>query len=229
MNTVQDRSAATLELDVQQLLRRVIRVQEDERARIARDLHDQVGQDVTALRLLLERQQAECCVNSRIVIEKALALVREIDDDIDSLARVLRPVAVSDLGLAGSLQQLARQWASTAHIDADCHCDIAESPLSPDAEVTVYRVAQEALHNVLKHAHATRVSIIGEVSGGSMVLVVEDNGVGFDVSKQCDAVDGMGLSGMRERAALVGGTLHVASVSGKGTTVSLRIPTAAAA
>lgn len=217
-----------LAADAQRRLQIVAAVQDEERARIARDLHDQLGQEVTALRLVLEQHQAECRVNSQTAIVKALRLVSEIDAEIDSLAWGLRPGVVDNLGLAASLRQLVGRWVDTARVDAECQCDLEGGPLSEDAELTVYRVAQEALHNVLKHAHATRVSVISELRDGYVMLIVQDDGVGFDLSDECDAADGMGLRGMRERAGLVGGTLQVESVRGRGTTVSLQIPIVAA-
>jgi two-component system, chemotaxis family, sensor kinase Cph1 len=212
--------------DVQQLLRRLIAAQDDERTRLARELHDQLGQQLTALRLVLERHQAECRVDSRAAIDKALSLAREIDAEVDALAWQLRPGVVDDLGLAASLRQLVRRWAYYAPVGAECHCEIAPGQLSREAEVTVYRVAQEALHNVLKHAHATHVNVLAGIRSGSVALLVQDDGVGFDLSKGCDAAEGMGLRGMRERAALVGGTLEVGSAPGRGCMVSLRIPVA---
>jgi two-component system, chemotaxis family, sensor kinase Cph1 len=218
--------APDVQPDEQQLLRRVIAAQDDERARLARDLHDQLGQQLTALRLVLERHQAECRVDSRAAIDKALSLAREIDADVDALAWQLRPGVVDDLGLAASLRQLVRRWAYYAPVGADCHCEIAPGQLSREAEVAVYRVAQEALHNVLKHAHATHVNVLAGIRSGSVALLMQDDGVGFDLSKGCDAAEGMGLRGMRERAALVGGTLEVESAPGRGCMVSLRIPVA---
>lgn len=211
-------------IDGRELLRRVIAARDDERARLARDLHDRVGQQLTALRMVLERHQGHCRVNSPAALHDALTLLHQIDDEIDSLAWERWPRVVDEMDLAASLRQLVRRWANCAPVDAECHCDVAPGQLSREAEMTVYRVAQEALHNVMKHAHATHVDVITEVRGNSVMLIVQDDGVGFDPPADRETPCGMGLRVMRERAALAGGTLSVESTRGCGTTVSLQIP-----
>jgi two-component system sensor histidine kinase UhpB len=207
------------------MVRQIVAAREEERARIARDLHDQVGQQLTALRLMLEHHQAECRLNSQAAVSKALGLAREIDAEIDSLAWELRPNVVDELGLAASLHQLVERWAEYAAVDAECRCDIPRGRLPLESEVAAYRVTQEALHNVLKHARATHVMVIGEILRNSLVLLVHDDGIGFKPG-YTGAAAGMGLRGMRERAVLVGAALDVTSSPGRGTTVSLRIPIA---
>ena len=206
------------------LARRIVAAQEDERARIARDLHDQLGQQLTALRWMLERHRHECRAPSVDELDRALALARKIDSEVDFLAWELRPAALDDLGLIGAVPRFLEGWS--AHYGVAGHFKVrgVVPVLTRQTEVTIYRVAQEALTNVMKHAHATRVDVLIEARDGSVVLVVEDNGVGFDPADREVHARGIGLIGIHERAELIGGTAQVESTPGHGTTVYLRCP-----
>ena len=221
---VRDHEAAKLE--VTSLLRKLVTAQESERARIARDLHDQLGQQLTALRLALERHNARFHDESEDPdVGEALRLMQQIGRDIDFLAWELRPSALDELGLVAALPRFVREWSAHVGITAEMRFGGFESGQLPhDAEVAFYRVVQEALNNVAKHAHASRVDVVLASSDGQVVLVVEDDGIGFDASDRAVIVKGVGLPGMRERAALVGAALHVESAPGKGTSVYLRRP-----
>jgi two-component system, chemotaxis family, CheB/CheR fusion protein len=201
------------------LLRRLVSAQEDERHRIARDLHDHFGQQLTALRLALERIQKEQATGSgNEDVSRALGLTQQIGRDLDFLAWELRPAALDELGLAAALPRFVTEWSAHVGIPAEFRFGGFESGQLPrDAEVAFYRVAQEALNNISKHAHATRADVVLAASDGQVVLVIEDDGVGFELSHDSADGDGFGLAGMRERAALIGGTLHVESTPGKGT------------
>jgi len=161
-------------------------------------------------------------------LDHALALVREIDAELDFLAWELRPAALDDLGLAAALPRFVTQWSEHYGMTAEFRTlGLVAGKLSRDAELTFYRVAQEALNNVVKHAGASRVDVMLDSSDHSVVLIVEDDGVGFD-SADAQAVEkGFGLVGMRERAALIDATLQIESAPGKGTAVYLRcsVPT----
>jgi two-component system NarL family sensor kinase len=201
----------------------VIRAREEERARIAGELHDGLGQRITALRMVLERCQTECGDGRDGAIVRALDLVREIDREVDAVAQDLAPRVLDDLGLAAALRQLVQQWAECARVDAQFRCAVGPDRLLPEQQLVVYRVAQEALHNVQKHAAASFVHVLSEIRGRCLVLLVQDDGVGFE--PWCSgSTAGCGLRGMQERAALLGGVLHLESSSGHGTTVFLRIP-----
>jgi two-component system CheB/CheR fusion protein len=208
------------------LLRKIVTAQEDERTRIARDLHDQLGQQLTALRLTIERHRAVCGSGNVEDLDRALALARDIDSEIDFLAWELRPAALDDLGLVAALPRYVEQWSSHYGIAAHFQTTGEVHGLSPEAEVAFYRVAQEAMNNVAKHAHASRVDVLLEARDGSIVLVVEDDGVGFDAGDPAVDSRGIGLMGIRERAALIGGAAQVESTPGQGTTVFLRCPLA---
>ena len=207
------------------LLRKLVTAQEDQRARIARDLHDQLGQQLTALRLALERH-IERVGNEHAIdehLQRAVALTRDLDAEVDFLAWELRPAVLDDLGLAAALPRFLRQWSEHYGIGAEFRVAGFETgQLSRESEVTFYRIAQEALNNVAKHAHASRVDVILESRDGNVVLVIEDDGVGFDPANHDVTARGIGLIGMQERAALSGARLQVEATPGEGTTIFVR-------
>lgn len=197
-----------------------LRAQEEERARIARDLHDEVNQSLTGLLLRLEaaREAASPGLESELAETKALA--NQAMTELLSLARQLRPTALDDLGLAaaigGQVEQLGR-----GEIDADLAVEGDFSDLGDDAQLVVYRVAQEALSNAARHSGAGRVEVLlRRTEEGGVVLEVADDGRGFAFE---ESERGLGLAGMRERALLVGGELTIESRPGRGTTVRLSI------
>ena len=208
-----------------QLLRQLIRVQDDERRRIARDIHDHLGQQSTALRLQLEALKALCTPYEELCepIEQTERIAARLDSDVDFLAWELRPAALDDLGLAAALANFVREWSKHYNIPADFHGTGTERP-SQEVEINLYRIAQEALNNTYKHAQASRVDVLLERRDGSLVLIVEDQGVGFDPNDREQAGSGLGLLGMSERAALIGGTLEIESAPNQGTTVFARVP-----
>jgi two-component system CheB/CheR fusion protein len=200
--------------------------QEDERNRVARDLHDSLGQHLVALTMGLKTAElAEGCspeVRGRMLQMQGIA--RRLDEEIDRLSHALRPLALSDLGLEAALRRHLEEWSRETGIAVDAQITI----LGPErfsfiTETTIYRVVQEALTNVAKHAEASRVSLIAERRANDLRVIVEDNGRGFDTRSPHDAKR-LGLRGMRERAALVGGELQIESSSGRGTTVFLTVP-----
>jgi signal transduction histidine kinase len=207
-----------------------VTAQEDERARIARDLHDHLGQQLTALRLTLQRHLARSApADGHDDIDHALKVAGELDTAVDFLAWELRPAALDDLGLAAALPRYVEEWSARYGIAAHFRAERVQSGmLSRDAEVTFYRIAQESLTNVLKHAHAERVDLLLEARDHAVVMVIEDNGVGFDPMDRELLDNGIGLAGMRERAALIGATLDIESAAGHGATIFLRCPLATA-
>jgi len=207
------------------LVSRLLTIQDDERQRIARDLHDNIGQHVTALRLKLAAIGSGTEEQVRDRVDAAERIVGQLDRELDFIARALRPAAL-DLGVATAVRQFVREWSETHGIAADFHAaGFTEARLPPTSETHLYRVTQEALNNIYKHAEATRVSVILENRGRDVVLIVEDDGRGFDPDgSRGGAVAGLGLVSMRERAQIIGGSLDVESEPGKGTTIFLRIP-----
>jgi two-component system sensor histidine kinase UhpB len=198
--------------------RRALAAQEDERRRIARELHDEVGQALTAVVLQLDRAQAgagggDVAERMREAREAARATLEEVR----AIARNLRPEALDDLGLAAALRQLcAEAERAGAIVERRIAADVR---LARDAEVVVYRVAQEALTNALRHSGAERIELTLDRAGSGAELRVSDDGQGLD-----GAQEGTGLRGMRERALLAGGVLELGAAPDGGALVTLRLP-----
>jgi two-component system, NarL family, sensor histidine kinase UhpB len=190
---------------------RALAVQENERRRIARELHDEVGQALTAAMLRLDRADA---AEAKEGLREALVEVRQI-------AGRLRPEALDDLGLRNALRGLVASVARDARLDVTPDIEGDLSSLTPEQELVVYRVAQEALTNALRHAEPGALRFTLRRDGSDVVLVVEDDGRGFDPRV---VPSGSGIRGMRERALLVRGRLDVDSAPGGGTVVRLRMP-----
>jgi two-component system sensor histidine kinase UhpB len=199
-----------------------LQAQEQERARVARDLHDEVNQSLTGLLLRLEAAREAAPPELEAELEETKALANQAMRELLSLARQLRPTALDDLGLAaataGQVEQLSR-----GEIEAEFSVEGSFSDLGDDAQLVVYRVAQEALSNATRHSGAGHVTVglrRSDVDGGVELEVVDDGrGFAFD-----DSEGGLGIAGMRERALLVGGELTIESRPGRGTAVRLTVP-----
>lgn len=214
--------------EVRSLFERLVSAQEEERRRIARDIHDQVGQQMTALRMNLETLQSQAAGQRALVeqAERTQQLAEELDRSIDFLTWQLRPAALDHLGLSAALENLVTGWSERFAVTADFAVDgVQEVRLPRDVEANLYRITQEALHNIAKHARATQVTVHLMERHEHLVLIIEDNGRGFDPDRRPppDSDGGMGLLNMRERAALMGGRLDVESIAGHGTTIYVRI------
>jgi signal transduction histidine kinase len=212
-------------------LRRIAETEETERKRIARDLHDHVGQEVTALRFTLERlcgeksDTRELKGEIKIVCQK----MEKLDAEVTDLAWRIRPSMLDTDGLIGAIRGFGEKWAADHGIDFDFHASSQIPSLSREVESNLYHIAQEALNNVAKHAHARRVGATLSVVDGQLRLTIEDDGSGLqDVRATAgnSANNGFGLIGMRERAAVVGGTLEIETAPGAGTTILLNVPLA---
>jgi PAS domain S-box-containing protein len=218
------------EADRRELQQRLTTAQEDERRRIARELHDQLGQHLTALGLGLKvaRDGTPDPSPVRDRLQSLQALTDLLGREVHNLALELRPTALDDLGLHTALANYAESWSERSGVEVDFQSAGMDGDRLPaPVETTLYRVVQEALTNVLKHAAARRVSVVLQRSRSHASALVEDDGRGFDAeSVTAPAGDGgrLGLLGMRERVALVGGTLTVESAPGRGTTVIARVP-----
>ena len=213
------------------LLARLAVAEESERRRIARDLHDQLGQQLTALRLTLEMLKAQSVGHAdlRVQVETLQELARQLDQDVAFRVRELRPTALQEEGLHSALTNYVRNWSKHFGIKAQLRASRATEDRLPSlVETTLYRLAQEALNNVAKHARASQVDIVLERTADHWSLIIEDDGIGFDPSSGEAEQRGFGLVGMRERAALVGADLQIESAPGRGTTVILRMPASSA-
>jgi PAS domain S-box-containing protein len=211
-----------------QLLRRLMAAQEEERHRIARQLHDQMGQDVSALGLMLSTLKARYGAQAELgeQLDSLTVIAKQLSKDIDYLVWELRPTALSDLGLVVASSNYVKSWSKHFGIHAELHTTGMEKDrLTDEVETVLYRVLQEALTNVAKHSEAGSVSILLERRSDQVSLIVEDNGVGFDGAQAFGARrKGVGLVGMRERVTLVGGAIEIESVPGAGVTIVVRIP-----
>jgi PAS domain S-box-containing protein len=213
-----------------ELIRRLVFAQEDERRRIAREMHDQFGEQLTALGLGIRQLKTACLGEPalRTRVEELEAVAQRIDRDVDHLVWELRPTALDDLGLGAALGNYVQDWSRRVGVSVDYHtAGLAGGRLASEIETTLYRIAQEALNNIAKHAHARTVEVILERRADSVSLVVEDDGVGFDEGDTGLRGQGLGLSGMQERAAMIGASVQIESAAGVGTTIFVRIPTTA--
>lgn len=213
-----------------QLLRRLDEAQETERGRISRQLHDQLGQELTALKLGLQlvKQQGPLPVDTRERFGQLEVLADDLMQNIHRLAWELHPAVLDDFGLETALRRYAEEWSQQCGVPAEVQSYGMEAQRLPaEIETTLYRVMQEALTNVFRHARAKRVGILLERRLNHISLIVEDDGRGFDADAvmQATGTKGkLGLLGMKERITLAGGTLEVESTPGQGATVLVRIP-----
>ncbi len=209
-----------------EMLQRIVGAQEDERKRIARNLHDELGQQLTVLRLKLD-SVSKLCKDAELYdkIDETQLIAKRIDNGVDFLAWELRPAALDDLGLIAALGNYVKQWSQHSGITAELLASsLKKVRFTPEIETNLYRIVQEALNNTHKHAKAKSVEVVLEKRGDLIVLLVEDNGKGFNPEATKNRRKGIGLIGMKERAALVGGTLEIESVPGRGTTIFVRVP-----
>jgi signal transduction histidine kinase len=204
-------------------VRRIIEAQEVERRRLARELHDETGQALTSILLGLKAvEEAPDPAAIRGAVGQLRELVVQTLQDVRALAVELRPKALDDFGLVAALERLTDGFAEQTGIKVEVESRLPEERLPSDAETVLYRVVQEALTNVLKHANAEHVSIVLQKKEGALSALIEDDGTGFDPGKTNDG--GLGLLGMRERVELVDGTFAVESSAGSGTTLLVEVP-----
>lgn len=217
-----------VEAERERLLRRVVSAQEDEQQRIARNMHDQLGQNLSALALKLSalKNDYDTQPELREHFASLKKIVRQLDADVDFLVRELRPTALDDFGLVVAVSNYIKNWSKHFSIRAELHTvGMGKDRLTHEIETALYRVTQEALTNVAKHARAENVDVILERRSDSVSVLIEDDGIGFDAERAFGADEkGFGLIGMRERAALAGGVLRIESGAGRGATVVVRIP-----
>jgi signal transduction histidine kinase len=224
--TFASRAAVAVDLSeriARDALRRVVEAQELERRRLSRELHDETGQALTSILLglksLEETVETEEARSATVALRELVVATLQ---DVRRLALELRPSALDDFGLAAALEHLTSSFGEQTGIAVDFGAALGDDRLPGEVETAIYRIVQESLTNVVKHAHARRVSISLTRMQSSVKAVVEDDGLGFDP----EHVDGggFGLVGMRERLALLGGRLRVESRAGAGTTVAADVP-----
>ena len=210
---------------VKRLSGRVLEVQEAERRRIANELHDELGQTLTAIKLSLLAPTRHADGSAAASNAETVAIVEEALQQVRRLTRALRPAVLDDLGLAPALRWLAEQAEARGDLVVTFQAPELQSRLAPEIETACFRIVQEALTNVARHARAHLVEIDLHVEAGAWILRVRDDGCGFDpagMRERAMAGNSMGLLGMEERAALIGGQLAIESAPGQGSTVTLR-------
>lgn len=206
------------------LLEKVIKTQEDERRRIARELHDSASQNLTSLLVGLKNLQT-ACGDPRLEqqTESLRRVAAQTLDEVHEISMRLRPHILDDLGLSAALERLTREWQERYKIPLDLLIHCGEERLPGEVETAIYRIVQESLTNAARHAGAQSASVLVERRGQAVIAVVEDDGQGFDPT-QTPGERHLGLAGMRERAELLGGKLTIESQPGAGTSVHVQIP-----
>lgn len=220
---------AMVEDELSQVLRRTVLDQEAERQRIARELHDSLGQYLTVMRLDLDgiARDAGASDATRARVEKLKSLTADVGQEVNQLAWEIRPTALDDLGLQKAFQQFLEEWGERTLLKFDVHLALNDRRLPAAIETTLYRVLQEAIRNVASHAQARKVGVILEASATEVRLIVEDDGKGFVWDPRfgvTPASSRLGLLGIRERLALVGGLLEIETSPGSGTTLLIHVP-----
>jgi signal transduction histidine kinase len=216
---------------LQAVSQELIKAQEHERLRIARDLHDRVAQDLSALKISMDTLFDDRAGIDTALRHKMASLCGMLGHSINALREIaynLRPPILDQLGLRSAVFQYGQDFAAKSGVDVDfSSAGMDELSLSSDAEINLFRLIQEALANVQKHAHAKEVKIRLVASFPSVVLRIEDDGVGFNVSERMEAAlceKRMGLKSMQERVSLMGGTMTLKSLPNKGTRLVIKVP-----
>jgi two-component system, NarL family, sensor histidine kinase UhpB len=215
-----NRMIERLETERRQAGARALQAREQERQRIARGLHDEVGQTMTGVLFLLRQLGEQSPPVQRAALQEAQQAVRTNLDEVRRIAQELRPEALDHLGLASALNNLARAFARRTKIAVERHIDPELAQLEPNAELVLYRVAQESLTNIARHSTATQVLLDLRRNGDSIVLRIADNGHGFERPHR----EGGGLRGIRENALIVGGALAIKPSATGGVEVRLEVP-----
>lgn len=208
-----------LETERRDSARRALAAQESERRRVASELHDEVGQALTAVMLELDRMTRSAPPELREQLSYARGTAAASLEDVRRIARRLRPEALDDLGLVSALINLSERLEQATGVVIDRRLERSLPPLSGEAELVIYRIAQESLTNAARHAGASRVAMILERQDACVRLTVADDGRGFAQSRQPEG----GIRGMRERALLIGARLEIRTAPGAGTRVELDV------
>lgn len=211
--------------ELRQLSQQLMRLTEQERARISREIHDQLGQSLTAIKMELRAAQRSLDENPANAQEQITLASSQVDEMVGLVRRIaanLRPGVLDDFGIAAALDYHAQDFCERTGIECVTEMELDETRISPEMATAAYRIAQEALTNVARHAKATHVTISGKTSEDGFVIEIRDNGVGFAPREA--GITSLGMLGMRERAAELGGTVDFESTPGSGAIVRLMLP-----
>ncbi|HRS75022.1 MAG TPA: GAF domain-containing sensor histidine kinase, partial [Anaerolineaceae bacterium] len=217
---------AARQAQVRELAARLVEVEERERRRISGELHDEAGQSLLSIRLRLELIERGLPAGHE-ALRQELGEIRRLTEktivEIRRLLSALSPAVLEQLGLAAAIRQLAGRWRQASGIHITVRADL-KRPAPKPVEVAAYRLAQEALHNAVRHSKASRINLSVVSADDALRLTVEDNGTGFCVEQALAKAGSLGLAGMRERVALLGGEFHLRSRPGHGTKISVLLP-----
>lgn len=205
--------------ELERLSARLVDAQETERRNISRELHDEVGQTLGALLVDFGRLSAAAPAELRGQVEQMKSVCERSVKSVRNLALLLRPSMLDDLGLTAALEWQGREISRTSEVEVDVHSDSVSDDLPDETRVTIYRLVQEALNNAVRHSGARNASVRVDEDGGRIHVTVSDDGRGFNPSAR-----GMGILGMEERVKRLGGSLHIQSEPGKGTTITAELP-----
>lgn len=212
----------------QTLSQALLKVQEIEKHHLARELHDEMGQALTALQIQLEDLAGSSGSEEEMnKLRQSIQIVEETLDRVRNISLDLRPLILDDLGLIAAVRWYISRASQLAGFTVHFESNIEDRELSPELETVLFRVAQEALTNVVRHSRASRVTVEINVREGKVVLIVKDNGVGFELPRtevRSDSAQSLGLLGMRERVGLVGGKIEIESVPSYGTSIKAVFP-----
>lgn len=222
-------SSQRMQQELRQLSRRLLSVQEEERKRISRELHDVVAQALSGINLqltLLRKRSMAGARDLRNKIDAAQSRVREAVELVHRFARDLRPTVLDDLGLLPAVRSQLKLVAAETGLQVKLSSSAGVEDLGLEDRTVLYRIFQQSLNNIVRHAKATRVVVRISRRAGAILMVIEDDGQGFKPHRgtQADKASHLGLLGMRERAEMVGGTFSVASEAGKATRIEVMLP-----
>jgi len=206
------------------LSRRRVKVQEEERRHLARELHDEIGQALTAAKINLQAAMEEPDQAKSKRIHETTAILERLLGQVRQISLNLRPSTLDDLGLVPALRSLLDEQGRRASVAVRFSAKNMPENLDPEIQTTCFRIAQEAITNAVRHARATQIRVELSQENGNLRLQIRDNGTGFDAESAQAQTIGLGLVGMKERAALVGGRTRIIASRGKGATVDVTLP-----
>jgi signal transduction histidine kinase len=201
-----------------------VEVQEVERRHLARELHDEIGQALTAAKINLESATEGWPEAAPGRLQETTAILDRLLSQVRQISLDLRPLMLDDLGLVPALRSLLDQQGRRASVAVRFSAENIPENLDPEIQTTCFRIAQEAITNALRHANATQIDVDLRCENGKLRLLIRDNGIGFDVESVRAQTIGLGLIGIKERAALVGGRAKIISSPDKGTTIEVSLP-----
>jgi signal transduction histidine kinase len=204
--------------------RRLVEVQEVERRHLARELHDEIGQALTAAKLSLQSAMSDAGAALTARLQETMSILERLLGQVRQISINLRPSMLDDLGLVPALRALLDQQGRRASVAVHFSEKNVPDNLDPEIQTTCFRIAQEAITNALRHANATQIDVDLRCENGKLRLLIHDNGIGFDAESTQVQTIGLGLIGIRERAVLAGGRARIISSPGKGTTIEVLLP-----